>query len=97
MSESIDKLEQQKQNHEIAEIGIGEMVQIVKTNGQTMLARFDAAEKNRVTLAPQYDGKPRPYLELAERVELQRSTGESIKAQVWDNRNGKIILRTLPI
>ena len=34
---------------------------------------------------------------LADRVQLRRASGEQVAAQVWDNRNGSIILRTLPI
>lgn len=78
-------------------IGIGEMVSVVTNDGTTVMATFDAAEKNKVTLTPQDDGKPRPYLELASTVDLTRANGESVKAQVWDNRRGKLILRTLPV
>lgn len=81
----------------VIEIGIGETVGVVKASGETVMATFGAAEKNKVTLTPQDDGKPRPYLELAEAVQLQRASGESVRAQVWDNRKGKLILRTLPI
>ena len=79
----------------VISIGIGEQVVILKSDGQRIAATFDAAEKNRVTLTP-WEG-PHPYLELSEQVELQRQSGESVRAQVWDNRKGKIILRTLPI
>lgn len=78
-------------------VGIGEMLLIVKANGEQVYGTFDSAEKNKVVLTPKDDGKPRPYLELAEHVQLARATGESVKAMIWDNRNGKIILRTLPV
>lgn len=81
----------------IIEVDIGEMVQVMKSDGSSVLASFDSVDKNRITLTPQDDGTPRPYLEMAERVDLQSSTGESVKAQVWDNRKGKLILRTLPV
>lgn len=80
----------------VMEASYGEMVSVVKDNGESIMATFDATDKNKVTLTPQGDG-PRPYLELAERVQLQRATGGSVVAQVWDNRAGKIILRTLPV
>ena len=38
-----------------------------------------------------------PVVGLAESVQLTRATGDSVRAQVWDNRGGKIILRTLPL
>jgi hypothetical protein len=76
---------------------IGEVVAIVREDGVSFMASFDAAEKNRVTLTPQPPGAPTPWLELASRVKLERSNGESVVAQVWDNRRGKLILRTLPV
>jgi hypothetical protein len=79
------------------EIEIGETVMIVKDDGATIMASFDAAEKNKVTLTPQKPPTPEQYLELAEPVQLARANGESIRAQVWDNRGGKIVLRTLPV
>jgi len=79
-------------------IEYGEMVQVVKADGETLHATFDAVEKNKVTLTPQdKPGVPLPYFELAESVQLARASGESVKAQVWDNRKGKLILRTLPV
>src|ERR1700734_547422 len=79
----------------VIEIGIGESVNVVKDDGEKMRCTFDAAEKNRVTLTA-VGLAQRPYFELAEHVQIQRDSGESIRAQVWDNRNGKLILRTLP-
>lgn len=81
----------------VIEIGIGEMVAVIKADGSRVMATFTDADKNKVTLTPQDDGKPRPYLDLAESVWLERATGESVRAQVWDNRRGKLILRTLPL
>lgn len=79
----------------VIEIDAGEGVMIVKGDGQVQHATFDSAEKNKVTLTP--TGDQRPYLELAERVALTRANQDSVVAQVWDNRGGKIILRTLPV
>lgn len=79
----------------VISIGIGEQVVVLKADGQRIAATFDGAEKNRVTLKP-WDG-PHPYLELAEHVQMQRKNGESVAAQIWDNRGGKIVFRTLPI
>jgi hypothetical protein len=77
-------------------IEIGEIIAVVKLDGSRLMASFDAAEKNKVTLDPQPDAHA-PYFELAEHVTLERATGESVRAQVWDNRKGKLILRTLPV
>jgi hypothetical protein len=38
-----------------------------------------------------------PFLELAERVQLQRANGDAVHAMIWDNRAGNIILKTLPV
>lgn len=88
----------------VISIGIGEVVQIVRNGGEFLTATFDAAEKNKVTLTPQAEMAANDrccsgpvYLELAETVQIQRSNGENVRAQVWDNRGGKIILRTLPV
>lgn len=81
----------------VISIGIGEMCRIVKDDGTFICASFDAAEKNKVTMTPQWGEGVRPFFELAERVKLECADGQSISAQVWDNRNGKLILRTLPV
>src|ERR1700734_2535600 len=85
LGEINDELRSIFPGRKVIEIGIGESVNVVK----------DAAEKNRVTLTA-VGLAQRPYFELAEHVQIQRDSGESIRAQVWDNRNGKLILRTLP-
>jgi hypothetical protein len=77
-------------------IAIGEVVTVVKKSGERAKFTFNSAEKNRVILAPWGRGQL-PYLELAEHVQLQRDNGEEVPAQVWDNRRGNIILRTLPV
>ena len=81
----------------VIEIGIGERVSIAKSDGSFVFATFDKAEKNRVTLTPCVDSPPAPYFEFAEAVELRRENGEKVKAQIWDNRGGRIIVRTLPV
>jgi hypothetical protein len=82
----------------VIELAIGEMVDVVKADRSFVRASFDGAERNRVTLTPvDLPGHVRPYLELAEPVELRRLNGSACRAQVWDNRKGKIILRTLPV
>lgn len=76
---------------------IGEGVEIVNEKREGMLCRFDAAEKNRVTLTPMNDGQPFAVFNFGDRVSVVRSNGDSIPAQIWDLRGGKIVLRTLPV
>lgn len=82
----------------VVEMELGSTVEVTRGDDR-LLAVFEKAEKNKVTLCPLDEaGKVRPYLELAETVTLSKGDGgEGVKAQVWDNRNGKIILRTLPV
>lgn len=77
-------------------VEIGEGVEVVKADGQGVLARFEAAEKNRVTLKPVNDTGGL-YFRFAEQVHLRRSNGDEVRAQVWDFRGGKLILRTLAV
>lgn len=84
-----------KRDRSVISCAVGEIVRIEKTNGEMLRCRFDAANENKVTLQPM--DEPVPYLELAEHVTLTNSTNVSVQAQVWDNRGGKIIIRTLPV
>ena len=80
----------------IIELEVGSTVEVTRGDDK-LLAIFEGAEKNKVTLRPIDEaGKTRPYLELAEQVQLSNGSDPGVKAQVWDNRNGKLILRTLP-
>lgn len=80
----------------VIEIGIGEKVQIITVDNSLMDAVFESCEKNKVTLKPCYEN-PGVYLEFGSTVDLRNVSGASVKAQVWDNRHRKIILRTLPV
>lgn len=81
----------------VIELEIGSTVEVVK-DGEKMLAVFESVDKNKVTLRPIDEaGKTRPYLGLANRVELSNGSDPGVPAQVWDNRDGKLILRTLPV
>jgi hypothetical protein len=73
---------------------IGQRVKVEKADGQSFAAVFAGVEKNRVTLRP--EPETWPYLEFAEAVSLVID-GQAIRAQVWDNRGGTVILRTLPL
>jgi len=77
---------------------IGSTVEIETSKGEKMLCVFKGAEKNKVTLDPIDEaGKPRPYLDVADSVTLSDGSNPGVRAQVWDNRNGKIVLRTMPV
>jgi len=81
----------------VFELEVGQLVTI-KCGREEIRAVFKGAEKNRVTvIAIAEVGRPLPYLELAQSVELSDGKGKSTLAQIWDNRGGKIILRTLPV
>src|SRR5579862_5976594 len=76
---------------------IGSTVELTR-GADKMLCVFEKAEKNKVTLRPiDESGKTRPYLDLAERVLLGNGADKSVPAQIWDNRNGLIVLRTLSV
>lgn len=75
----------------------GETVTVMKADGSFVRAIFQVASKNKVTLRPIEMNRSQPYLELSESVRLEAENGESIPAQVWDNRRGFIVLRTLPV
>lgn len=68
------------------------------SNGEEIVCVFERAEKNKVTLRRiEHEGKTPAYLSLAERVNLSDGSGNGVSSQVWDNRGGKLILRTLPV
>lgn len=76
---------------------IGSTVELVRGDDK-VLAVFEGAEKNKVTLRPiEQAGVQMPYLEVAETVTLSNGSDDGVKAQVWDTRKGRIILRTLPV
>jgi hypothetical protein len=78
----------------VIEIGLGEAVAIVLADGRKVPAVFYGAEKNRVTLTPTGAA---PYMEFGSAVQIERATGESVRGQIWDNRGGSIVVRTLPV
>lgn len=96
------QMERSRENQEprerfVISFEIGSTV-LVTRGDDKLICVFEGAAKNKVTLRPVDEvSKPRPYLELAERVELSDGTNPVVAAQVWDNRHGKIVLRTLPI
>lgn len=75
--------------------GIGETVYITQEDGTYGGYRFEGAEKNRVTLSS--IGGMMPYFDFGSKVTMHNAAKETCKAQVWDNRGGKLILRTLPL
>ena len=82
----------------VVSIAIGERVTVIKPGtGERQEATFDKADRNRVHLTPVGNRSPLLYFDLAERVMLRSAAGVEVPAQIWDNRNGKIILRTLPV
>ena len=70
-------------------------MRIEKSSGEMLRTSFVSASGNKITLKPL--DLERPYLEFAEHVNITNEKNVTVKAQVWDNRNGKIILRTLPV
>lgn len=80
----------------IMEVAGDELVRIVCDDGSYSSYIFNSAEKNKVTLSGVEDAPQLP-LNLSDIVYMERATGERVKAQVWDRRNGKLILRTLPV
>lgn len=81
----------------IIELQLGSTVEI-RRGDETMLGVLESIVKNKVTIRPLDEtGKARMYLDLAETVILSDGSVPGVKAQVWDNRDGKIILRTLPV
>ena len=81
----------------VIELEIGERITVVKSDGTMLVATFDKADANNVFLTPVAEQSPLPYMETAERVSIEWNNGESVTAQVWDRRNGKLVLRTLAI
>lgn len=79
----------------VIDLGVGEVVRIEKDADATLRARFESANGNKITLVP--IDEVRPYLEFAEHVSITNERDVTVRAQVWDNRKGKIILRTLPV
>lgn len=78
-------------------VDIGATVELTRGNDR-ILAVFEGAEKNKVTVQPiEEEGKPLPYIETGETVYLSNGTDAPVKAQMWDRRTGKFVLRTLPI
>lgn len=101
-SESMEAIADELQGKErrlraVISLEPNELVRVVTGDGSYCSATFKSAEKNKVTLTPVEGGMPMPYLDFARTVTLEKATGEKIEAQVWDNRNGSLILRTLPI
>jgi hypothetical protein len=83
----------QRERH-VIEFSKGEVATVKLADGRTITTTFESAEKNRVTLIP--DDR-QPYAEFAEAVTLLNECGQEARAQVWDNRSGRLILRTLPV
>lgn len=80
----------------VIELQVGSMVSVTRGEDKVR-AVFLGAEKNKVSLRRiDIAGVVPPYLEFGETVTLSDGTTD-VRAQVWDNRDGKIILRTLPI
>jgi hypothetical protein len=100
-SEQMEALTDELQGKEhrprfVIELAVDELVRVVTADGSYTSVVFKKAEKNKVTFVPPSDS-PVPYFDFASTVTIERATGESVKAQVWDNRNGTLILRTLPV
>jgi hypothetical protein len=77
-------------------LSLNEVVTVEKADGTRLTCTFNGAEKNRVTLTPDAG---QPYLEFGENVVIwsESRPPQRAKAQVWDNRSGRLILRTLPV
>lgn len=75
----------------------GETVTVMKSDGTFIRCRFEAAEKNKVWVRPIELNPHQPCVSMSENVTLERENGEQVSAQIWDNRRGRIVLRTLAI
>lgn len=94
LAPEVDQARSNARDRYVFSCEIGEGVEIAKSDGTGILARFISAEKNRVTLRPEGAMVP---LGFAEQVYLRRVNGDEVPAQFWEHKDGKIILRTLPV
>lgn len=79
----------------VISVAIGEQCRIEKSGGEMLCAVFEKADGNKITLKP--IDSVNPGFLFSEKVRLTNLANVTIEAQVWDNRGGTIILRTLPI
>jgi hypothetical protein len=63
------------------------------------LKDIPAAESNSELAAARSNDRPRyvTHLEVGEHVEIVKTDGTRIKAQFWEAKGNKVVLRTLPV